>query len=70
MYSLLIDTYVKDTSERDHLFNAIQTIPPVKRKADWALLWIHVKEATYAETVVAFACVEGIFFSGSRDEVS
>ena len=55
-------------SEMYSLF--IDTIPPVKRKADWALLWIHVKEATYAERVVAFACVEGIFFSGSRDEVS
>ena len=43
----------------------IDTIPPVKRKADWALLWIHVKEATYDERVVAFACIEGIFFSGS-----
>jgi len=65
MYSLLIDTYVKDTAEREHLFNAIQTIPPVKRKADWALRWINAEQATYAERVVAFACVEGIFFSGS-----
>merc|ERR1712183_1159135 len=65
MYSLLIDTYVKDPAEREHLFNAIQTIPPVQRKADWALRWINSDEASYAERVVAFACVEGIFFSGS-----
>jgi len=65
MYSLLIETYVRDSAEREHLFNAIQTIPSVKRKADWALRWIHSNEATYAERLVAFACVEGIFFSGS-----
>eukprot|EP00092_Neocalanus_flemingeri_P014468 GFUD01015612.1.p1 GENE.GFUD01015612.1~~GFUD01015612.1.p1 ORF type:complete len:363 (-),score=91.46 GFUD01015612.1:164-1252(-) len=65
MYSLLIDTYIKDPVERDHLFNAIQTILPVKTKADWALRWINSDEASYAERVVAFACVEGIFFSGS-----
>merc|ERR1712129_140431 len=65
MYSLLIETYVRDSAEREHLFNAIQTIPSVKRKADWALRWIHSGEATYAERLVAFACVEGIFFSGS-----
>ena len=65
MYSLLIETYMRDSAEREHLFNAIQTIPSVKRKADWALRWIHSDEATYAERVVAFACVEGIFFSGS-----
>jgi len=65
MYSLLIDTYIKDSTEREHLFDAIHTIPPVQRKADWALRWINSDEASYAERVVAFACVEGIFFSGS-----
>jgi len=64
MYSLLIDTYIKDPAERERLFNAIETIPAVKAKADWALLWIS-DNATYGERVVAFAAVEGIFFSGS-----
>ncbi|TWW68377.1 Ribonucleoside-diphosphate reductase subunit M2 [Takifugu flavidus] len=65
MYSLLIDTYIKDPSEREYLFNAIETLPCVKRKADWALNWIGNKSAAYGERVVAFAAVEGIFFSGS-----
>ncbi|XP_072045435.1 ribonucleoside-diphosphate reductase subunit M2 B-like [Amphiura filiformis] len=65
MYSLLIDTYIKDPAERDYLFNAIETMPPVKEKADWALNWINADSATYGERVVAFAAVEGIFFSGS-----
>ncbi|CAO2604954.1 Ribonucleoside-diphosphate reductase subunit M2 [Lemmus lemmus] len=65
MYSLLIDTYIKDSKEREYLFNAIETMPCVKKKADWALRWIGDKEATYGERVVAFAAVEGIFFSGS-----
>ncbi|XP_054403732.1 ribonucleoside-diphosphate reductase subunit M2 isoform X3 [Pongo abelii] len=65
MYSLLIDTYIKDPKEREFLFNAIETLPCVKKKADWALRWIGDKEATYGERVVAFAAVEGIFFSGS-----
>ncbi|XP_011853733.1 PREDICTED: ribonucleoside-diphosphate reductase subunit M2 [Mandrillus leucophaeus] len=65
MYSLLIDTYLKDPKEREFLFNAIETMPCVKKKADWALRWIGDKEATYGERVVAFAAVEGIFFSGS-----
>jgi len=66
MYSLLIDTYVKEPAERERLFNAIETVPAVKKKADWALKWISEKNgATYAERVVAFASVEGIFFSGS-----
>jgi len=65
MYSLLIDTYIKDTKQRDYLFNAIETMPCVKEKADWALRWINDDESTYAERVVAFAAVEGIFFSGS-----
>ncbi|KAK2119267.1 Ribonucleoside-diphosphate reductase subunit M2 [Saguinus oedipus] len=65
MYSLLIDTYINDPNEREFLFNAIETMPCVKKKADWALRWIGDKEATYGEPVVAFAAVEGIFFSGS-----
>lgn len=63
MYSLLIDTYIKDPSEKDKLFNAIETIPCVKRKAEWALRWID--KGSFAERLVAFAVVEGIFFSGS-----
>jgi len=65
MYSLLIDTYIKEHDERERLFNAIDTIPAVKKKADWALKWINSDNATYAERVIAFASVEGIFFSGS-----
>tara|TARA_Y100001972_G_scaffold129000_1_gene193326 strand:- start:7880 stop:8860 length:981 start_codon:yes stop_codon:yes gene_type:complete len=62
-YSLLIDTYVKDPNEKDHLFHAIETMDCVKKKADWALRWID--EGNFAERLVAFAAVEGIFFSGS-----
>ncbi|MGM0579339.1 MAG: ribonucleoside-diphosphate reductase small subunit [Bacteroidota bacterium] len=62
-YSLLIDTYVKDNKEKDKLFNAIDTMDCVKKKADWALRWID--EGNYAERLIAFAAVEGIFFSGS-----
>lgn len=62
-YSLLIDTYVKDPKEKDHLFHAIETMDCVKKKADWALRWID--EGNFAERLVAFAAVEGIFFSGS-----
>jgi ribonucleoside-diphosphate reductase subunit M2 len=65
MYSLLIDTYVKDPVQRDHLFNAIETIPCIKRKADWALRWISDKSVSFAERLLAFAAVEGIFFSGA-----
>ena len=62
-YSLLIDTYIKDEKEKDHLFNAIDTVPSVKKKADWALKWI--ESESFAERLIAFAAVEGIFFSGS-----
>ena len=62
-YSLLIDTYVKDGVEKDRLFNAIETMDCVKKKADWALRWID--EGNFAERLIAFAAVEGIFFSGS-----
>lgn len=65
MYSLLIDTYIKDLKEKEYLFNAIETLPCVKLKADWALRWIGDDDSMYAERVVAFAAVEGIFFSGS-----
>uniref|UniRef100_A0A1B6LAE7 ribonucleoside-diphosphate reductase n=1 Tax=Graphocephala atropunctata TaxID=36148 RepID=A0A1B6LAE7_9HEMI len=65
MYSLLIDTYIHDSKEREYLFNAIETMPCVKRKADWALQWIASETATFGERIVAFAAVEGIFFSGS-----
>ncbi|KAI5136984.1 ribonucleoside-diphosphate reductase subunit M2, partial [Nematocida ausubeli] len=65
MYSLLIDTYIKDTAEKNFLFQAIENIPVIKKKADWALRWISDKEASFADRLVAFACVEGIFFSGS-----
>ncbi len=63
MYSLLIDTYIKDTAEKRYLFNAIETVPCVKKKADWALRYIN--NGSFAERLVAFAAVEGIFFSGS-----
>jgi ribonucleoside-diphosphate reductase beta chain len=62
-YSLLIDTYIKDKEEKNHLFNAIETLDCVKKKADWALQWID--NGNFAERIVAFAAVEGIFFSGS-----
>lgn len=62
-YSLLIDTYIKDNKEKDYLFNAIETMDCVKKKADWALRWID--NGSFAERIVAFAAVEGIFFSGS-----
>lgn len=62
-YSLLIDTYIKDSKEKDYLFNAIDNIDCVKKKADWALRWID--EGSFAERLIAFAAVEGIFFSGS-----
>lgn len=63
VYSLLIDTYIKDGKEKDKLFNAIETLDCVKKKADWALRWID--QGSFAERLIAFAAVEGIFFSGS-----
>ena len=62
-YSLLIDTYINDPKEKDYLFNAIETMPCVQKKAEWALRWID--NGSFAERIVAFAAVEGIFFSGS-----
>lgn len=63
MYSLLIDTYIKDNVEKDRLLRAVDTIPCVQKKANWALRWI--EKGTFAERLIAFAAVEGIFFSGS-----
>jgi ribonucleoside-diphosphate reductase beta chain len=63
-YSMLIDTFIKNNEERHNLFNAIDTIPCIKQKADWALKWIS-SDRSFGERVVAFAAVEGIFFSGS-----
>ncbi|KAK5939010.1 Ribonucleotide-diphosphate reductase (RNR), small subunit [Knufia obscura] len=65
MYSLLIDTYVKEPKQKQYLFDAIDTIPAIRKKAEWALRWISDKESTFAQRLVAFAAVEGIFFSGS-----
>ena len=62
-YSLLIDTYIKDKEEQNHLFNAIDTVPAVQKKAEWALKWIGSE--SFVERIIAFAAVEGIFFSGS-----
>tara|TARA_Y100000768_G_C23958777_1_gene674160 strand:- start:405 stop:1457 length:1053 start_codon:yes stop_codon:yes gene_type:complete len=62
-YSLLIDTYIKDAKEKNYLFNAIETFDPVKKKAEWAMRWID--NGSYAERLISFAAVEGIFFSGS-----
>lgn len=64
MYSLLLETYIKDFAEKTRLFHAIETVPCVAKKAKWALNWIDGSES-FAERLVAFACVEGIFFSGS-----
>jgi ribonucleoside-diphosphate reductase beta chain len=63
VYSLLIDTYIKNDDEKDKLFNAIETIPSVMKKGKWALKWI--KSPSFHERLVAFAAVEGIMFSGS-----
>ncbi|HEX8656109.1 MAG TPA: ribonucleoside-diphosphate reductase small subunit [Hymenobacter sp.] len=62
-YSLLIDTYIKDPKEKDYLFNALETVPAVQKKGEWALKWINSEN--FAERLIAFAAVEGIFFSGS-----
>jgi len=64
-YSLLIDSYIKDPQEKDKLFNAISNYPCIKKKSDWAQKWIHDNRSTFATRLVAFACVEGIFFSGA-----
>jgi ribonucleoside-diphosphate reductase subunit M2 len=64
-YSLLIETYIKDKDEKSRLFNAIEHFPCIKKKSDWAQKWIHDNRSSFATRLVAFACVEGIFFSGA-----
>lgn len=64
-YSLLIDTYIKDAEEKDKLFKAIEHFPCVSKKASWAMKWINDKRSSFATRLIGFACVEGIFFSGS-----
>ena len=63
-YSLLIDTYIKDETEKDKLFNALENFPCISKKGNWALKWMN-PENSFAKRIVAFACVEGIFFSGA-----
>jgi ribonucleoside-diphosphate reductase subunit M2 len=65
VYSLLIETYIKDKEEKHKLFNAIENFPCIKKKSDWAQKWIHDNRSSFATRLVAFACVEGIFFSGA-----
>ena len=65
MYSTLIDTYIKDTTEKNKLFNALNEYECIKKKGDWAIKWINDKRSSFATRLVAFACVEGIFFSGA-----
>lgn len=64
-YSLLIETYIKNKDEKMKLFKALDNFPCIRKKADWALKWIHDKRSSFATRLIAFACVEGIFFSGS-----
>jgi len=64
-YSLLIDTYIKDEIEKKRLLNAVETIPCIKKKADWAMKWINSTDDNFATRLIAFACIEGIFFSGA-----
>ena len=64
-YSLLIDTYIKDTEEKSKLFNAVQEVDSIKQKANWAIKWIEDDKSSFALRLIAFAVVEGIFFSGS-----
>ena len=65
MYSLLIDTYVKNGDEKTKLFKAVENYPCIKKKADWAVKWIQDKRSSFATRLLAFACVEGVFFSGA-----
>lgn len=65
MYSLMLDTFVKDPAEKSRLFDAIFNIPSIEQKAQWAMRWIQSPDASFAERLVAFACVEGIFFSSA-----
>lgn len=65
MYSILIDTFIQDQDNKKSLFRAVENFPCIKNKADWAIKWIHDKESDFGTRLVAFACVEGIFFSSS-----
>ena len=65
VYSLLIDTYIKDAEDKSRLFNALNTFPCITKKGDWARKWINDKRSSFAVRLIAFACVEGIFFSGA-----
>ena len=64
-YSLLIESYIKNSEEKHKLFNAIENFPCIKKKSDWAQKWIHDNRSSFATRLVAFACIEGIFFSGA-----
>ena len=64
-YSLLIDTYIKNETEKHHLLNAIETIPSIQKKAQWAIKWINDKDSPFVNRIIGFAAVEGIFFSGA-----
>ncbi len=64
-YSLLIDTYIKDREEQDYLFHALENVPAVRKKGEWAIKWLSEQNTTFAERLIAFAAIEGIFFSGS-----
>ena len=68
-YSLLIDTYIKDKEQKHKLFNAINNYPCIKKKSDWAQKWIHDNRSSFATRLVAFACIEGIFFSGAFSSI-
>lgn len=65
VYSLLIDTYIKDPTEKNQTFRAVENSPAIRRKADWCMRWINDHEAPFAQRLIAFAIVEGVFFSGS-----
>ena len=64
-YSLLIETYIKNSEEKNRLFNAIENFPCIKKKSDWAQKWLNDNRSSFASRLVAFACIEGIFFSGA-----
>ena len=64
-YSLMLETFVTDPKERENLLNGLETIPAVKKKADWAIKWINDKRSSFGTRLIAFACIEGIFFSGA-----
>lgn len=65
MYSLLIETYIKNHEEKNTYFHALENFPCIKKKADWAIKWINDKRSSFSTRLIAFACVEGIFFSGA-----